>query len=323
MNSDGGMGITALSDNSTVVTGSFSGSATFGPGESNQKVLSSAGGSDMFVARYNADGTLAWAKRAGGSSSDFANGITTLTDNSTAVTGYFNGSATFGSGETNKTDLTSYGSADIFIAHYNTDGTLAWAKSAGGADYDIGNGVTALSDNSTVVTGYFSESATFGPGELNETVLISAESWDIFIACYNPDGTLDWAKSAPGDSGSDKGFGITTLSDDTTVVTGSFRGSATFGPGEPNQTILSAASPSNYDIFIARYNPDGTLDWAKSVEGEFNFDEGYGITTLSDDSTAVTGKFGGVAVFGPGELNETVLTSAGGFDIFIARFNPL
>ena len=103
------------------------------------------------------------------------------------------------------------------------------------------------------------------------------------------------------------------------VVTGYFYGSATFGPSEPNQTVLTSAGGE--DIFIARYNPDGTLAWAKR-SGGVSSDYGWGITTLSDNSTVVTGVFYDSATFGPGEPNETILTSAGGLDIFIARFAP-
>ncbi|MCX6646193.1 MAG: PKD domain-containing protein [bacterium] len=306
-----GNAITALSDNSTVVTGVFYGSATFGPGEPNQTVLTSGG---LFIARYNPDGTLAWAKSAGGS----GDGITTLSDNSTVVTGFFGGSATFGPGEPNETVLTSAGNSDIFIAHYNPDGILIWAKMAGGIYFDGGFGITSLSDDSTVVTGYFSATATFGTGEPNETVLTSVGDSDIFIARYNPDGTLAWAKRAKGIYHDDRGYGITSLSDDSTVVTGVFEDSATFGEGEPNETILTS---NGYDaFFIARYNPDGTLAWAKS---DYGTSSGYGITTLSDNSTVVTGWCRGNTIFGPGEPNETVMTCASTPDsaIFIARFN--
>jgi hypothetical protein len=298
-------------------------SATFGPGEPNQTVLTSSGYLDIFIARYNPDGTLAWAKRAGGVGGDWGYGITTLSDNSTVVTGFFQDSATFGPGEPNQTDLTSAGTSDIFIARYNLDGTLAWAKRAGGASghNDEGLGITTLSDNSTVVTGWFFGSATFGPGEPNQTVLTSVGGWDIFIARYNPDGTLAWAKRAGAAPGSDRGYGIMTLSDNSTVVTGRFQGSATFGPGEPNQTVLTSGGPYDSDIFIARYNPDGTLAWAKRAGGASS-DYSYGITTLSDNSTVVTGWFAGSATFGPGEPNQTVLTCAGYRDIFIARYAP-
>jgi len=313
-----GLGITTLSDNSTVVTGYFYGSATFGPGEPNQTILTSAGQYDIFIARYNPDGTLAWAKRAGGAGFERGYGITTLSDNSTVVTGYFDGSSTFGQGDPNQTILTPVGYNDTFIARYNPDGTLEWAKRAGGSSMDSGHGITTLSDNSTVVTGRFGGSATFGPGEANQTVLTTAGGEDIFLARYNPDGTLSWAKRAGGTSW-DEGYGITTLSDNSTVVTGYYESSATFGPGEPNQTVLTSAG--DYDIFIARYNPDGTLAWAKRAGGS-DYDHSNEITTLSDNSTVVTGLFNDSATFGPSEINQTILNSTGSADIFIARYNP-
>ncbi|MCX6645479.1 MAG: hypothetical protein NTY09_03850, partial [bacterium] len=70
-----------------------------------------------------------------------------------------------------------------------------------------------------------------------------------------------------------------------------------------------------------RYNPDGTLAWAKRAGGASGDDSGRGITALSDNSTVVTGGFHDSAKFGPGEPNETILESAGGRDIFIARFS--
>ncbi len=321
-NGDWGHGITTLSDDSTVVTGRFNGTATFGEGEANETVLVSDGGSAIFVARYNPDGTLAWAKRAVCTDGGRGNGITTLSDDSTVVTGDFSGSATFGKGEANETVLVSYGIQDIFVARYNPDGTLAWAKRAGGTYYygDWGRGITTLSDDSIVVSGAFCDTAIFGEGEANETVLVSPAGGlhhDIFVARYNPDGTLAWAKRA-GEASFDSSHGITTLSDDSTVMTGSFCQSATFGEGEANETVLE--SYGNRDIFVARYNPDGTLIWAKRAGGT-DVDGGHGITTLSDDTTVVTGSYRGSAIFGEGEANETVLVSAEKADIFVARYN--
>lgn len=320
---DGGIDITSLSDDSTVVTGYFAdfdigGIATFGPGEANETVLVSAGSNDSFIAKYNPDGTLAWAKSDGGPGVDYGCGITTLSDDSIVVTGLFLDSAIFGKGETNETALTSAGVGDIFIAQYNPDGTLAWAQCAGGSAYDYGLEITSLSDNSTVVTGYLHNTATFGKGELNETVLTNRGLKDIFIARYNTDGTLAWAKHAGGPGG-DSGFGITALSDDSTVITGHFSASAVFGFGEINKTILT--STGGGDIFIARYNPDGTLAWVKDAGGN-NDELGAGISVLSDNSVVVTGYFQSSAVFGRGEINQTILTSAGGYDIFTAQYNP-
>jgi uncharacterized delta-60 repeat protein len=317
--SEKGKGITALSDDSTVITGYFHNIAVFGPGEKNETVLtSSIGVDDIFIARYYSNGSLAWAKRAGGLEVEQSNGITALSDNSTVITGHFYGVATFGQDEPNETVLTSTGETDIFITRYNPDGTLSWAKRAGGRGNDSGFGITSLPDNSTIVTGFFKESAEFGQGEPNETVLTSARETDIFIARYNPDGTLTWAKRAGG-TGPDYSYGITSLSDNSTIVTGIFKESAKFGQGESHETILTSAG--NFDIFLARYNPDGTLLWAKCAGGS-DEDDGYGIATLSDNSTVVTGVFSGTTTFGQGEPNETILITDAGYDIFVARYNP-
>jgi uncharacterized delta-60 repeat protein len=275
----------------------------------------------MFIARYNPDGTLAWAKRAGGTNYDYGSGITALSDDSLIVTGDFQATATFGYNTPNVTYLVSAGSYDIFVARYNSNGTFAWAKCAGGTGEDEGWAITALSDGSTVATGSFEGSATFGPGEPSPTVLASAGGKDIFIARYNAVGAFIWAKSAGG-TGDDGGKAITALSgfyDKDTVVTGNFQGTAVFGKDEPGESALYSAGGA--DIFIARYNPDGTLIEADSCGGTGD-DSGQGITVLSDDSTVVTGYFQLKATFGLGEPNQTDLSSAGGYDIFIAGYSP-
>ena len=314
-------GITTLSDDSIVLIGEFRGTVIFGQDEPNETVLFTEDifEYEIFIARYNPDGTLAWVSQTHSDGYDYSNDVTTLSDDSIVVTGEFGypdgTSVTFGQGEQNETVLYSAGIQDIFIARYNPDGSLEWAKKAGGDSSDMGNGITSLSDNSTVVTGSFAsfiggDAATFGQGEPNETVLHS-EWGTMFIARYNPDGTLAWVKQAGGGSRA-----ITVLSDDSSVVTGVFSGTATFGRNEPNETNLDS---TGVDLFVARYNPDGSLLWAKQAFGNA-YDPGYSITALSDDSTVVTGIFSGSTIFGRDEPNEIVLTSAGDHDIYVARY---
>ena len=73
-------------------------------------------------------------------------------------------------------------------------GYLSWAKRAGGSEYDEGCGIAVLADGSAFVTGYFYGTATFGPGEPNQTTLVSPGVGDVLVARYSPDGTLAWAK---------------------------------------------------------------------------------------------------------------------------------
>ena len=101
-----------MADGSSIVTGSFSGAASFG-----DTTLTSAGNADVFIAKLNRDGSYAWAKKAGGTSNDVGNGITSLADGSSIITGSFQGTASFGD-----TTLTSDGDNDVFIAVLDANG---------------------------------------------------------------------------------------------------------------------------------------------------------------------------------------------------------
>ncbi|MCX6410705.1 MAG: fibronectin type III domain-containing protein, partial [Actinobacteria bacterium] len=135
------------------------GTATFG-----STILSSDGTNAVFTAKMNADGTWAWATQAGGTGSGRGMGVSALPDGSSIVTGYFGGTATFGSTSlTNSANVCSYGScATGFTAKMNADGTWAWATQAGGTGFGEGSGVSALPDGSSTATGFFSGLAIFG-----------------------------------------------------------------------------------------------------------------------------------------------------------------
>lgn len=226
---DLGDGIIIAESGGSIITGHFNGSATFG-----SITLASAGGSDIFIAKYDAAGNVLWAKKAGGTGNDFGYNVTRDGSYNGVITGSFQGSATFGS-----ITLTSAGSNDIFIAKYDPSGNVLWARRAGGANYDSGQSIAADESNSSVVTGFFDGSATFGT-----TTLTSAGSRDIFIVKYDDSGNVLWASRAGGKD-MDMGYGIAADGSGDIIVTGNFNGSATFGT-----TTLTSAGKE--DIFITK-----------------------------------------------------------------------
>jgi prepilin-type N-terminal cleavage/methylation domain-containing protein len=315
--------VSSLSDGGSIITGTFYDTVVFGAGEVNETTLTSSNSSgDIFVAKYNTGGDLVWVKKAGGDFYDNSSDISTYADGSSIVTGYFfefTGNVTFGAGEANETTLSTAGGTDIFIAKYNADGSLAWAKRAGGIDWENPPYITSNTDGSSVIVGYFYGDIIFGGGEANETTLSSIGSniYDIFIAKYNANGSLAWAKRAGG-ANSDYGIDIGGLVDGSSVVIGSFGGTAIFGQGESNQTSLVGGGG-----FLAKYNADGSLVWAKkSAEGE-----GDGVSYLNamssypDGSIIATGTFCGENTFGKNNPGETLLSSFGGGDLFVAKYD--
>jgi beta-propeller uncharacterized protein DUF5122 len=316
--------VAAYADGSTVVTGQYKGEAHFGVGEPNATTLLSGRFDDMFVARYDVDGTLAWVAHAGGTDVDAGLAIASCPDGSCVVTGFFQSRAiTFGIGEPNHVRFATLGQGDVFVAKYLANGNLLWAKRAGGTQDEHGQGVSCFADGSCVVTGYFSGTATFGAGEPSQTVLTAAGvAPDSFVARYAADGSLVWVKQGAGTDLA-RGWSVAAVDDGSVVATGEYREDITFGTGEPNQTTLLASSGGRSDVFVVRYNADGSLAWAKTAGGT-GLDVGHGIAAFVDGSCVVTGgfaTFGSDATFGAGEPNETTLVSDGFSDAFVARYN--
>jgi hypothetical protein len=331
-----GVALAALSDGSFYVAGNFSCTVTFGAGEPNETTLtqpscSTSGGGpiEMFVARYNAAGSLVWARQTQSDMVREPKALTVLSDGSLVVVGSYTGNIIFGPGESNQTALANTGWSDVFVARYAGSGSLLWAKRAVVGGYlaagDEARAVAALSDDSVVLTGSFFKTITFNPDDSGAVTLTTVAScltndFDIFIARYSSTGVVLWARRAGGCSW-EEGLSITALTGDKTTITGRFMESATFGLGEANQTILTSdyATIKSYDLFLASYeSTTGSLQWARSAQSHDVDDRGSGICTAATNSLAVTGSLGGTTTFGKGEPNETTLS---GSSAFLARYN--
>jgi|GEM_PF-1171225 len=313
-----GFGLAANSDGSVLATGYFEGSVTFGQGETNVTTLVSAGITDSFIAKYNANGSLAWTKRLGGGFVEWGYGISNNLDGTFVITGVFgSGSAVFGQGESNQTTLSSAGSYDMYVAKYSSEGNLIWAKSAGGTNQDWGRDIVMHSDGSSTVQGFFTGSMLFGQGEANAATLVSTGNNDIYIAKYNSNGTLVWARRAGGVN-DDGGDDIIGTQDGSVIVTGKFEGTAVFA-GEGGANAITLVSAGGSDAYIAKYNANGTLVWARRAGGSGQ-DAGRGLDINIDGTIFFAGYFQGVANFGQGG-NVGELTSRGSTDYFIARYN--
>ncbi len=170
-----------------------------------------------------------------------------------------------------------------------------------------------------VVTGSFTEAMDFGFGEVNETNFVSFGGADAFVARYGATGLLTWAVRHGG-TFHDEGMGIVALADGSCVTAGYFTSGAVFGLGDPNETNLLASTTE--DLYVARFDRDGLLDWVSHAGGTPIFLTPSGVTPFPDGSIGVTGQFyDGTVLFGAGENLTRPISSAGGGHVFVARFN--
>jgi len=291
---DSGIGFTIDDVGNSYVTGCFKDIASFG-----SYTLYSSGDYDIFAAKIDDCGNWLWATQAGGSGWDRGNGITIDDAGNSYVTGWFEGTASFGS-----YFLNNSGFWDIFVAKIDESGNWLWATQAGGSDSDLGIGITIDNTGCSYVTGNFVGTSSFGPYSLT-----SSGDADIFVAKMDANGNWQWVTRAGGND-LDGGLGITIDNTGYSYVTGNFVGTSYFGP-------YSLTSSGGADIFVAKMDANGNWQWVSRAGGTEN-DYGYGITIDDAGNSYVAGDFKETATFG-----SYSLTSSGDADIFAAKMDAV
>jgi len=305
--SDFGYSNAVDSSGNIYTTGFFEGTADFDPGVGTTN-LASAGDWDIFVTKLDSSGNLVWAKRFGGSSTDFGNSIAVDSSGNIYTTGVFSDAADFGI-----TNLTSVGQYDVFVSKLNSSGNLVWAKSFGSSatDYgDFGNSIAVDSSGNIYTTGAFEGTADFDPGA-GTTNLTSAGGNDIFVSKLDSSGNLVWAKRFGGEP-TDFGNSIALDSSGNIYTTGAFQDTADFG-------ITNLTSAGQYDVFVSKLDSLGNLVWAKSF-GADSSDFGESIAVDSSGNVYTTGSFADTVDFDPGD-GVAELSSEGGLDVFVLKLN--
>jgi hypothetical protein len=195
---------------------------------------------DLFIVKYDASGIPLWAQRAGGTSSEYAYGITTDAGGNVLLTGSFNSSSiTFGSTVLTNTSAND----DIFLVKYDPSGNVLWAKKAGSSSSDIAQSVASDTAGNVVITGSFnSASIVFGTDTLT-----NSGGRDVFVMKYDAFGNELWATSAGG-TADDYGYDVSADNNGNIMVGGSFKGlSALF-----DTISLSNSSATTANVFVAR-----------------------------------------------------------------------
>ncbi len=298
--------VLALADGSSVVLGDFGEEVIFERDKPEETAFTWDAGEyehNGFAALYRSDGTLAWASHIFSSVEANVRAAAQLSGGDVLIAGEFRSAVTPNTQDPAATQLTSDPAwrHDVFIARFTASGDLVWARRDGGEGDEYSVAVAALPDDSIVLVGKYllGKPALLGQGEANETELPSMPNdRDMFVAKYNPDGLLDWAKTIDLDWVSK----IAIRTDGSFLVQGGFEGSsATFGAGEPGETDIFPYSDESATLVLACYHTDGPLMWARGVEYSLGSPWYYGSRVpdivVSDDSFVLNGVFSGELTF--------------------------
>lgn len=289
-----GVGIDAAHNN--YHTGEFENTAGFNPGDS----LTVQGSNDIFFAKYASDGSYIWAKRFGGTNDDKGKAIAVNQNGTCYLTGYFSGTGHFDGINLSS----SSNSNDIYLVKTNSDGTVQWARKAGGTKEDRGRGVALDQLGNVYITGTITQSANFSGTNVSVQGLNS-----MFIAKYDTSGNFQWVRTAGGCCDTTRGNAITTDELGNAYVSGYFQDTANFGSTQ----LISEGST---DVFVVKYDPNGNVLWAKRAGGPYE-DMSYACSyDAGKNLLYVTGQIDDHGYFG-----SIYVGARGNRDVFVAVYD--
>jgi hypothetical protein len=199
------------------------------------------GGRDVFLSKFDTDGIKLWTKQFGTSNSwEVADSVHVDSSGSIYVAGSTMGNL----------DGINAGDYDGFLSKFTSDGSMEWTKQFGTERSDTVASVGIDDDGFIYVAG-----GTEGDLDGNENI----GNTDVYLSKFRPDGLRLWTRQYGG-SGWESADSVSMGSEGSIYVVGSTDGNF---DGEMHA--------GNGDLFLSRFNADGTKDWTRiygTREGE-------------------------------------------------------
>jgi hypothetical protein len=286
---DIGYGLAACGNGEFYITGWFASTIDFAAGIS----ISSHGGSDIYLAKFDTNGNPLWARHAGTEGVEYGYKVDASPfDGCAYVTGAVSPGSSF--------DGLVTDAAGMFVAKYDPNGNIQWvlpSYGAGALNIAVDKHNSVGGDN--VVIGRIT-----GTGMIGGTVINSVNgSDDVYVAHFSTGGTWTGVEHYGG-PGSDKGRAADVRYNVTTLST--FEDEAQFGGS-------ALSSVGSLDIAVTHSG------CSPLSAGSVNPDVGTDIKLLGGGRFVVTGWFSGQMRFGTHLLDSGNDTN---LDCFVALYDP-
>lgn len=273
--------------------------------------LRSTGGNDIFVAKYDSAGNVAWAKDIGdddgvSATDQTANGSAVNNSGRVAIIGKIAGAVTFGA------DTVSSASGISYVAALaGADGARLWAK---GFDLGPNGAFTRISASPIGSTGRF---AVCGQASKAAISLVPGVTYgglvDAVVAVFDNAGNKLWAVQL-NTAGNELCNAVAIDDSGDVFAAGQFDGASLPFPGGP--TLTGPATTARKFLWVAKFNGNtgATLAAVAYSGATGGILPQVGAVNAGGDFF-VGGNFSGSPTIG------AALTSAGSDDAFVAKFD--
>jgi subtilisin-like proprotein convertase family protein len=292
------------------VAGAFESTANFGT-----VTLTTNGVPDAFLAKLDPSGHVAWVRQFGGANGDRGYGVAVDASGNVYTGGYFQGTASFGSGVT----LTSSDYQDAFVAKLDPSGNTLWARRLGGENQgNNGNddvaGLTTDPAGNVYLAGWFA-----GTGHFGSTLLTSKGTRDAFVARLDPSGNFQWAQRMGGEGGNQFALGVTVDGRSADPSTWAVYATGAVAGNNVDFGATTFAAP-NGDPFVTKLDATtGSFTWADHFSGTAA-NLAYAVALDGAGNVYATGAFTGTTDFDPGAGAFSLASSTG--SAFVSKLDP-
>src|SRR5262245_46044046 len=305
---DSGLSVAVDGSGAAYLTGSTA-AANFGV--NNPAQSANRGGSDVFVAKINSNGSaVVYATYLGGSGLDQGQDIAVDQAGAAYLTGVTS-STDFNTRQPLQSN--NRGGGDAFIAKLSAAGSdLVYSTYFGGGGNDAGNSIAIDGSGAAYITGI--------TGSTNlpvQTPLQPANRGqeDAFIAKINASGSAVVYATYLGGARSDAGSAIAVDASGAAYVTG-----VTASTDFNIRNALQATNRGELDAFVAKISSDGSALSYSSYLGGTGSEFGNGIAVDGSGNAYVVGSTASTNFITSGAPFQNA--NRGGFDAFITKINP-
>lgn len=246
------------------------------------------GATDGFISSFDENGALVWATFLGGENDDFLTGIALDSIGQVYVSGTTNSTsnlATPGSFQPAHAGLT-----DAFAAKLSATGQVIWASYYGWMGNEHSAGI-ATANEQIYITGHTDFDNSLPTDSAHQITFGGIE--DGFVAALDGDGAIAWYTYFGGEE-MDRATGISTDYDGNIYIAGNTRSTTDILQNDSSGAALAGET----DAFVARFNPDGGMEWSQ-----------YFGTTGDDEAMSIAA-YGYTAIFIAGKTVSTESISA-------------
>ena len=316
--------------NNLYVAGTYSGTVDFDPSASTRTLTVYGGSGDLFVGKYDSNGTYQWAWGIGGNGSEEATGIKyNSTSGFVYLTGTFTGTNTNITPNYAGGTYTSTGNSDCFITRLDAStGTGSLTRGVfGGTGYENTNDIDIDSNGNIFIIGDFGSNIDVNlfAGVSN---LAPTGFTDGFILKYNSALTLIYAKQFdhPNNTGSVYSNSLKLDGINNIYIGGYLNDVTDFDPNTVSSYTLTTPDWYDYDCFVTKLDANGDFVWAKKWGGTDFSAMSEEISSIALDASGNVyscGTFGGstgaACDFDPGTGTYSVTAVSGGVDAYIHK----